>query len=111
MIRLFVGGMNFQTDEEGLRRWFEQKGFTVVGRPQVVRDQVTGHHRGFGFVDLDDNAAISFNDDGEAIGLHQERIDGHKVTVRKAHPRKPREGMLPREWPRDRRPRNDRYDD
>lgn len=109
MIRLFIGGMNYATDEEGLRRWFEQRGFAVQGRPQVVKDPETGHHRGFGFVDLADDINISFNDDGEAVGLHQQLMDGKKVTVRKAHPKKPRV-MNPAAMP-DRRPRHERYDD
>ena len=49
--RLFVGNLDFGTDEQGLRDLFAEGGFTVVSAT-LVKDRDTGRPRGFGFVEL-----------------------------------------------------------
>lgn len=49
--RLFVGNLDFGTDEAELRALFTDKGFTVTDA-SVVKDRETGRPRGFAFVEL-----------------------------------------------------------
>ncbi len=49
--RLFVGNLDFGTDEQELRDLFKEKGFTVV-EASLVKDRDTGRSRGFAFVEL-----------------------------------------------------------
>jgi len=49
--RLFVGNLDFGTDEQGLRELFTEAGYTVVSAT-LVKDRDTGRPRGFGFIEL-----------------------------------------------------------
>jgi len=49
--KLFVGGLSWQTTEDGLQRYFEGQGM-AVDRVLIMRDKLTGRSRGFGFVIL-----------------------------------------------------------
>ena len=46
--KLFVGGLSWGTDDNGLRAAFEDFGEVVDAK--VVTDRETGRSRGFGFV-------------------------------------------------------------
>jgi RNA recognition motif-containing protein len=46
--KLFVGGLSWDTDDEGLRRAFES--FGDIQEATVIRHRDTGRSRGFGFV-------------------------------------------------------------
>jgi RNA recognition motif-containing protein len=46
--KLFIGGLSWNTTEEGLREAFEK--FGEVTEAKVVTDRDTGRSRGFGFV-------------------------------------------------------------
>jgi cold-inducible RNA-binding protein len=48
MSKLFVGGLAWETREEGLQKSFEQ--FGEIESVRVVTDRATGRSRGFGFV-------------------------------------------------------------
>ncbi len=49
--RLFVGNLDFGTDEQELRELFTKNGLTVV-EAALVKDRDTGRSRGFAFVEL-----------------------------------------------------------
>lgn len=49
--RLFVGNLDFGTNEQELGEFFADAGFTVL-EARVVKDRVTGQPRGFAFVEL-----------------------------------------------------------
>ena len=58
--KLFVGGLSWDTDEQGLRAAFEP--FGELDEVKVITDRDTGRSRGFGFVEFaDDEAAEGFN--------------------------------------------------
>lgn len=48
MNKLFVGGLAWAVDDDGLREHFEQCG--PVREARVIRERETGRSRGFGFV-------------------------------------------------------------
>jgi cold-inducible RNA-binding protein len=83
--KLFVGGLSWNTSDEGLRGAFER--FGAVTDAKVVTDRETGRSRGFGFVTFsDDNAAR------EAIAATDgTQLDGRTIRVNEAQDR-PREG-------------------
>ncbi len=85
-MKLFVGGLNFSTDQEGLRRGFES--FGELTDVAVVLERDTGRSRGFGFVTFSDKAA------GRAAmeALDGKDLDGRTVRVSEATERPPRTG-------------------
>lgn len=72
--RLFVGGLAWETDEEGLRKTFEGAGEVVEVKLILDRD---GRSRGFGFVTMADRKA------GKAAisGLDGFELDGRNLKV------------------------------
>jgi RNA recognition motif-containing protein len=52
---LYVGNLPFQAMEDDLRDWFANAGVTT-SIVQVIRDKFTGNSRGFGFVEITDDA-------------------------------------------------------
>ena len=73
--KLFVGGMSFNTTEEGLREAFGA--FGPVAEIQIITDRDTGRSRGFGFV--------SFASDGDAQKALEQmngaQLDGRTLRV------------------------------
>ncbi|MDK1010594.1 MAG: RNA-binding protein [Actinomycetota bacterium] len=55
MKKLYVGNLPWSTDEAELRQMFEPMG--EVHSCALITDRETGRSRGFGFVELDDEAA------------------------------------------------------
>ena len=81
MKRIYVGNLSYQTTEEGLQSAFAA--FGTVGNVSIVRDRETGQSRGFGFVEMDDDAQASAAIDG----LNGTEVDGRRLTVNEARPR------------------------
>ncbi len=83
-MKLFVGGLSWDTDTEGLRRGFEN--FGQIDDVAVILDRDTGRSRGFGFVTFADaeagKAAMAAMDGAE--------LDGRTVRVNEAAERAPR---------------------
>ena len=52
-MRLYVGGLPYQTNENDLVSLFEQVG--AVASATVITDRETGRSKGFGFVDMSNN--------------------------------------------------------
>ncbi len=81
-MNLYVGGLSFDTTEDGLRTFFEQAG--TVESASVITDRDSGRSRGFGFVEMatDDEAHKAIED------LNGKMLDGRTLTVNEARPRK-----------------------
>ncbi len=84
--KLFVGGLAWATDDEGLRAAFEQFGETTEAK--VITDRDTGRSRGFGFVTFVDGAAA----DAAVAAMDGKPLDGRPIKVNEARPRQPRGG-------------------
>jgi cold-inducible RNA-binding protein len=83
--KLFVGGLSWNTDDNGLRQAFEAHG--SVTEAKVVTDRDTGRSRGFGFVTMGDQGAAS----SAQSAMDGSDLDGRAIRVNEAHDR-PRGG-------------------
>lgn len=83
-MNIYVGNLPFQATEADLRSLFAEYG--TVTSAAVITDRDTGRSRGFGFVELADEAAA-----GQAIEkLNGYDWDGRQLTVNQARPRQAR---------------------
>ncbi len=84
--KLFVGGLSWNTTDDGLRSAFEQFGEIVEAK--VITDRDSGRSRGFGFVTyVDDESASS------AINqMNGAQLDGRAIKVNEAEDKGPRGG-------------------
>lgn len=84
--RLYVGGLSYDTTDDGLREYFSQAG--TVTSASVVMDRMSGRSRGFGFVEMEAN-----EDAQKAIReLNGTMLDGRTLTVNEARPQGQRTG-------------------
>ncbi|MDP3984009.1 MAG: RNA-binding protein [Acidimicrobiia bacterium] len=79
-MKIYVGNLPFSTTNRDLETMFEK--FGTVESAQVVTDRDTGRSRGFGFVEMADDAARKAIDE-----LGDTDIDGRRLTVNEAKPR------------------------
>lgn len=77
--KVFVGGLSWETDEQSLRDYFAQYG--PVSDCVIMRDRLTGHPRGFGFVTYDDQLVA------ERVAAEFHELDGRQVEAKMAVPR------------------------
>ena len=84
--RLFVGGLSWDTDDNGLRDAFER--FGTVEDSKVITDRETGRSRGFGFVTFTnpDDATQAMDE------MNGAQLDGRSLTVNEAQERQQRGG-------------------
>jgi RNA recognition motif-containing protein len=81
-MNLFVAGLPFDVDDQELQQIFEEYG--TVSSAKVILDKETRKSRGFGFVEMPDDAQAQ-----TAIkGLHEATLEGRTLTVRVAEDRK-----------------------
>jgi RNA recognition motif-containing protein len=79
--KLFIGGLSWDTSDDGLKAAFERFGEIVEAK--VVQDRDTGRSRGFGFVTFADDTAGT-----QAIEeMNGAEIDGRNIRVDEAHDR------------------------
>lgn len=81
-MNLYVGGLSFDTTDDGLKTFFEQAG--TVESASIITDRDSGRSRGFGFVEMATEA-----EGRKAIeDLNGKMLDGRTLTVNEARPRK-----------------------
>jgi len=80
-MKLYVGGVSFDTTDDGLRTFFEQAG--TVESASVVTDRDSGRSRGFGFVEMatDEEGRKAIEE------LNGKMLDGRTLAVDQARPR------------------------
>ncbi len=82
--KLYVGGVSYNTTDEGLRDAFAQAGNVVSAK--IILDRVSGRSRGFAFVEM-----ATEEEAQAAIEMWNEKeLDGRKITVNEARPMKER---------------------
>lgn len=83
-MRIFVGNLNYRTDDDGLRAAFEPHG--AVTEATVVVDRYSDRSRGFGFVEMPNNTEAE-----TAIqALNGQELEGRQLTVNESQPRERR---------------------
>lgn len=83
-MRIYVGNLPFSMDDGALQNLFESHG--QVESAKVVTDRDTGRSRGFGFVEMPDDAQAR-----KAIeSINGSEVGGRTLTVNEAKPREDR---------------------
>ena len=78
--KIYVGNLSFQTTDADLNNMFTEIG--QVESVQIVTDRDTGHSKGFGFVEMSDDAAAA-----KAIErFNGKEVNGRALTVNEARP-------------------------
>jgi RNA recognition motif-containing protein len=80
-MKMYVGNLSFKTTEGQLRELFEAHG--QVSSASLVMDRETGRPRGFGFVEMPNDAEAN----AAMNALNGKNIDGRDLTVNEARPR------------------------
>lgn len=82
--KLYVGNLPYTTTDTDLRDLFSQAG--AVDSATVIMDRMTGRSKGFGFVEMSDDAEAE-----KAIQMFNgKEQDGRSLTVNEARPMEPR---------------------
>ena len=84
MKNIFVGNLSFGATEDAVRSMFAAHG--TVERVSIVTDRDTGQARGFGFVEMSDNA----EGDKAIAALNGTDLDGRRLNVNEARPKEDR---------------------
>ena len=80
-MKLYVGNMSFDTSESEVRKAFEAHG--QVDSVTIIMDRDTGRPKGFGFVEMSNDAEAK-----KAIeGLNGKDFMGRTLNVNEARPR------------------------
>ena len=79
--KLYVGSLPYSTSEEQLSELFSPHG--EVTDVTLITDRETGRMRGFGFVEMQPEAA-----DAAIQALNGNSMDGRSLTVNEARPRR-----------------------
>jgi RNA recognition motif-containing protein len=83
-MNIYVSNLSFNVQDEDLREFFTP--FGEVTSAKVINDRETGRSRGFGFVEMSDDAASK-----KAIAeLDQATVEGRTIKVMEAKPKEDR---------------------
>ena len=85
-MNIYVGNLSPKTSEDELREAFEA--FGDVDSAKIIKDNFTGKSRGFGFIEMPNQAQ------GQAAisGMNGKELGGSSLTVNEARPRESRGG-------------------
>ena len=80
-MNIYVSNLSFNVQDEDLREFFAPYGEVVSAK--IINDRETGKSRGFGFVEMSDDAASK-----KAIAeLNGSDVDGRTLNVTEAKPK------------------------
>jgi RNA recognition motif-containing protein len=80
-VKLFIGGLSWNTDDQSLRSEFEK--FGAVSDAVVIRERETNRSRGFGFVTYEAEEAA----DAAISAMDNQVFDGRSIRVSRAQER------------------------
>ncbi len=78
--KLYVGGIAYATNDDGLRDFFAQAG--TVESAKIIMDKMTGRSKGFGFVEMASDAEAQTAMDS----LNGKELDGRALRISEARP-------------------------
>ena len=76
--KLYIGNLNYATDEGSIRKMFEAHGEVVS--LNLITDKYTGQSKGFGFVEMATDEAAK----AAIAALNGQQIDGRAIRVNEA---------------------------
>jgi RNA recognition motif-containing protein len=83
-MNIYVSNLSFNVQDEDLREFFASYG--EITSAKVIMDKATGQSRGFGFVEMPDDAAAK-----KAIAeLDGATVEGRNIKVNEARPKEDR---------------------
>ena len=86
MKNIYVGNLSYGASEESVRALFETHG--TVSRVNICTDRDTGQPRGFGFVEMTNDA----EGDRAIAAVNGRDLDGRTLNVNEARPKTERSG-------------------
>ncbi len=91
-MNIYVSNLSFNLQDEDLKQFFTPYG--EVTSAKIINDRESGRSRGFGFVEMSDEAASR-----KAIAeLDGSSVDNRTITVTEAKPREEKSGRNNRNW-------------
>src|ERR1044072_5467689 len=82
--KLYVGNLSYNVTSSDLEQLFGQHG--QVSSAQIINDRDTGRSKGFGFVEMSNDAEA----DAAITALNGQQHNGRALTVNEARPREER---------------------
>ena len=80
-MNIYAGNLSYEVTEEDLQKVFE--GFGQVESVKIIKDNYSGRSKGFGFVEMSNNAEAQ-----SAInGLNDNELKGRTLRINAARPR------------------------
>jgi RNA recognition motif-containing protein len=76
--KLYVGNLSYKTNEDSLKNYFA--GFGTVESVKIISDRDTGNSKGFGFVEMSNDAEAQ----AAVTGANGQDFDGRKLKVNEA---------------------------
>jgi len=81
-MNIYVGNLDFKVDENDLKKVFEEYG--SVNSVKIITDKYSGRSKGFGFVEMEDNAEA-----GKAVKeLNGATLENREMVVNEARPKR-----------------------
>jgi RNA recognition motif-containing protein len=80
-MNIYVGSLSFELSEAELKQAFEA--FGAVTSARIIMDRYSGRSKGFGFVEMANEAEAK----AAIAGMNGKDLKGRKVTVSEAKPR------------------------
>jgi len=78
--KLYVGGLSYDTNEDGLKDAFAKAG--TVDSAVIITDKMSGRSKGFGFVEMSSDEEAT-----KAMEMwNGKELDGRTLTVNEARP-------------------------
>lgn len=81
-MKIYVGNLSYNLSSDDLRGAFEK--FGTVDSAEVIMDRNTGRSKGFGFVEMENDAEAKAAIDE----LNGKELDGRAIKVNEARPRR-----------------------
>lgn len=80
-MNIYVGNINFKCTEDELKQFFE--GYGTVSSVKIIKDNMTGRSKGFGFVEMDNDA------EGQAAidNLNGKTLQEKELVINVARPK------------------------
>ena len=86
MTKLYVGNLPYSVNDDALKEMFSSYGNVLSA--SIIMDRMSGRSKGFGFVELEDDAEAQ-----KAISeMHEKDVGGRNIVVSVARPKEERPG-------------------